>query len=152
MNLGPFHAVYYLSAALLPAGNPFVLTDARIEINGVNYSSVFRKVTLAASVDFIDATILGDTWRSRNVTLVDWSATFEGLCDLTTIDAAAFAALGTAATCKIRPISAAITATNPEYNGPGLLDSFSTFGTAVGEIAPVMLAVKGTAPLVRSTS
>lgn len=152
MTVRPFHAVYYLMAAVQPAGNPFVLIDARIEINGVNYSSVFRKVTLTASVDYIDSTILGDTWRSRKVTMLDWSATFEGLCDLTTIDAAAFAALGTAATCKIRPTSAAITATNPEYNGPGLLDSFSAFGTTVGEIAPVMLAVKGTAPLVRSTS
>lgn len=152
MTVRPFHAVYYLMAAARPAPNPFVLFDARIEIGGVNYSSVFRKVTLSATVDFTDNTPAGATWRSRRVTLADWSATFEGLCDLTTIDAAAFAALGTATTCKIRPTSAAINTTNPEYSGPGLLDSYSTLGAQVGELAPVSLAVKGTAPLVRSTT
>lgn len=152
MTVRPFHAVYYLMATVQPAPHPFVLFDARIEINGVNYSSVFRKVTLAASVDFVDITPLGATWRNRKLTLTDWAATFDGLCDATTIDAAAFAALGTAATCKIRPTSAAISPTNPEYSGPALLDTYSGLGAAVGELAVISVAVKGTAPLVRSTS
>lgn len=113
--------------------------DARVEINGVDLSDWVTNVTLPREFEALEDTAMGDTGRSRLAGLEDSTIGINFNQDFaaSAVDATIAAALGTVIVIKVRPTSAAIAATNPEYVGSYLVNQYSPFGNGVGELATV---------------
>lgn len=114
-----------------------VLTDAFVSIAGTDFSAYVKSVTLNYSAEVHDISAMGDTSRARLAGLKDWSADIEFYQDFAdnSIDETLFGLVGTEAAIKIRKSKTdAISATNPEYQGNGIMSTFPILGTAVGEV------------------
>jgi hypothetical protein len=111
--------------------------DGRIEVNAVVLSSYNRGFTLPIEYDELDDTAMGDDGRSRIAGLEDGSLSASWNQDFaaSAVDATIAAARGTVVECKMRPTSAAIGATNPEYVGSYLVSKYSPFASSVGDLA-----------------
>ena len=131
-----------------------VITDAHIEINSVDESEHIDSITLQTSAEIQQSTAFGDDWHTRVGGLKDFSLGFDFNNDFSSagFDSRMFALLGESASVKIRPTSAAVSATNPEYRGNAILDSYPPFGTAVGELVEGSTNMVGNGPLTRHTS
>ncbi|MGN9802066.1 radical SAM protein [Micromonospora sp. L32] len=115
----------------------FALVDARVEINSVLMSSWVTSVQLPQEFEALEDTAMGDTARSRIAGLEDSTITINFNDDFAAgaVDATLWAARKTVVVIKVRPTSAAISATNPEYVGSFLVNQLSPFGSGVGELA-----------------
>lgn len=111
--------------------------DGRIEVNSVVLSAFNRGFTLPIEYDELDDTAMGDVARSRLAGLEDGSLSASWNQDFaaSATDATIAAARGTVVVCKMRPTSAAIGATNPEYVGSYLVSKYSPFAAQVGDLA-----------------
>jgi hypothetical protein len=113
--------------------------DARVEVNSVDLSDWVTGVTLPIEFEALEDTAMGDIARSRlkglgdSTLQINWNQDFAA----GSVDATIYAAVaaGTPVVVKVRPTSAAIAATNPEYVGSYLPNSYSPFGASVGELA-----------------
>lgn len=132
----------------------FVFTDARVEINSVALSDHVRKVTLSPSADAQESTAMGATYRAKLGGLKDWKVELEFNQDYaaSNVDATLFALLGSTTTVKIRPTSAAIGSTNPEYSGTALLTEYTPMDGSVGDLATATASFEGAGTLSRATS
>jgi hypothetical protein len=132
----------------------FVFTDGFVSIAAVTLSTSGRSATLQYQAEQQDDTAFADTTRSRLGGLKDWSIDLEFNQDHAAgnVDATIFALVGTVVTVEIRPTSAARSTTNPGYNGPGLVTSYSPVGGAVGETAKARVQIAAAGTLLRSTA
>jgi len=115
----------------------FAANDVRIEINSVDLSDWVTSVQLPIEFDALEDTAFGDTARSRIAGLEDGTITINFNDDFAaaSVDATIWAARKTATVVKVRPTSAAIFTTNPEYVGSYLVAQVNPFGSSVGELA-----------------
>lgn len=120
------------------------LLDARIEINSVVMSSFGRSVTLPMEYEALEDTAFGDTGRSRVAGLFDSTIGMEFNQDFaaSATDITLYTAYATKApvVVKVRPTSASISATNPEYVGSYLPNQHQPFGNGVGDLATVSVS------------
>lgn len=138
----------------------FVLTDARIAINGTDLSDHGNQVSISYEAETQDDTAFGDDTRSNAGGLKNWSASVTFLQDFASgeVDATLFPLVGTAVTVSFRGTSGAKSTTNPDYGDgttTGLIQSYSPFGNSVGDMATASLEIVpgGSSPdLVRATS
>ncbi|MCI0689693.1 MAG: hypothetical protein L0Y54_21025, partial [Sporichthyaceae bacterium] len=95
----------------------------------------------------------GDVYRSRIGGLKTWSISLEFNADFAAgaVDATLFPLLGTTTTVKVRPTTAAISATNPEYSGSVLVTQVNPLGNSVGDLATVSVSWPGAGALARAT-
>lgn len=113
-------------------------TDARVEINAVDLSDFVTSVELPVEFEALEDTAMGDTARSRIAGLEDGTISLTFNQDFVSgPDATIWPLMGTVVTIKVRPTAAAISATNPEYSGDYLINQWSPFANAVGELAQV---------------
>src|SRR5688572_12985767 len=121
----------------------FVFTDARVEINSVVLSDHVESVTLEYKSELQDDTNMGDTTRQRLGGLKDWSIQVNFRQDFAAseVDATLFGLVGSTFTVKVRPTSGAISATNPEYSGTGILESYRPIGDGVGSVAAAPVTI-----------
>ena len=112
-------------------------TDARVEVNSVDLSDWVTGVTLPIQFAQLEDTAMGDTGRSRKAGLQDSTIQINLNQDFAAggPDATIAAAHGTTVTIKVRPTSAAVGATNPEYVGDYLIADNNPFGNNVGDLA-----------------
>ncbi len=116
---------------------------------------MIKKVTLKVDVDELEDTAFGDTYKSRiGGGLKDWSVDIEFNQDFAAsqVDATVWPLLGTVTTIKIRPTSAAIAATNPEYSGSVLVKEYAPADGSVGDLAATSVSWPGAGTLSRATS
>jgi hypothetical protein len=132
----------------------FVLTDASVTIGGNDISDHVSSVTINYAAEIQDKTAMGDTARTRLGGLKDWSAEVELQQDFAAsdIDSILFPLVGTQVTVAIKPTSGSVSATNPNYNGNAILESYPPLGNAVGELATTSISLQGDGALTRSTS
>lgn len=132
----------------------FVFTDGRVELNAVNLSSLTRKVTLTPSADAQESTAMGATYRARLGGLKDWKVEIEFNQDYAAslVDVTLFPLLGSTFTVKIRPTTGAISTTNPEYQGTGLLTEYTPIDGSVGDLATAKVSIMGAGTLTRATT
>lgn len=135
----------------------FVLTDAVIDVDGTVLSDRANQVSVTYEAETQDDTAFGHTTRSNAGGLKNWSMEITFLQDFAAaeVDATLFPLVGTTVTVKVKGDSAATSATNPEYSGEGLIQSYSPFGNSVGDQATASCSVVpgGTSPdLARNTS
>ncbi len=133
-----------------------VLKDARVFINAVDLSDHVRQVTLNYKAELQDDTAMGDSGRSRLPGLLDWSADIEFYQDYASgkVDATLFPLIGAAA-FAVRISSdntAAISATNPEYQGNAVLESYPPVTGTIGENMMAPIKLMGVGVLTRDTT
>lgn len=133
-----------------------VLTNARLEVNGVNLSSWTRSVELSIERDAPEQTTMGDTTKRVIAGLMDWSvtATFAQDFGSGAVDATIWSAFsaGTPVTVKVRPTQGAISATNPEYTGNAIIVSYNPVSGGVGDFHETQVEFKAAGALTRATS
>lgn len=132
----------------------FAFIDARVEINAVVMAGFVRSVTLNVEAEDLEDTAFGDTFRSRLGGLKDWSVDIEFNQDFagSAVDVTLFPLLGTVVAVKIRPTTAAIAATNPEYSGNVLVSEYSPLDGSVGDLATTSVSWPGAGALSRAVA
>lgn len=134
----------------------FVLYDAYVTVAGVDLSDHVRSVTVDAGQNMADDTAMGDAFVSNAAGLATWSISVEFLQDYASgkVDATLqpLLGIGTTAALVVRPTSSAVSATNPDYHGTGILESYNPIGGAVGDQAMASATFQSASALSRSTS
>ncbi len=118
-----------------------VLTDPTVTINTVPLTAFTQSVTITYSRELVDITVMAATTRARLGGLFDWSMAFEMTQDFAASgpDVTLFSLVGVSTALKVRVTSGAISATNPEYQGNGLLESYPPLQNTIGELATITL-------------
>lgn len=134
------------------ASFPFI--DCRVELNSVVLTTFVRSATLNTEAEDLEDTAMGDTYRSRIGGLKDWSVDLELNQDFAASapDVTIFSLLGTVVTFKIRPTTAAISATNPEYSGSVLISEYNPLDGSVGDLATTSASWPGSGTLARAVA
>lgn len=132
----------------------FVFTDAHFEINSVDLSDHVRSARLSYEAETQDQTAMGDDTREFVGGLKNWSMEIEFNQDFAAaqVDDTLFPLVGTQTTVLLRPTSAAVGATNPNYTGTGLVASYNPMGGGVGDLAVTSVSIQPAGTLSRATS
>ena len=112
-----------------------VWKDAVVLINAVDLSNDVKSAALNIGSELGDDTAMGDDTRSMLAGLKTWSLDLEFHQDFAAsqVDATLNGLIGAAAfAVSIKPTSASTSATNPNYNGNAVLESYVPMSGAVG--------------------
>lgn len=132
-----------------------VLKDAYLTVNAVDLSDHVKQVTLNYSAESLEDTAMGATTKSRVAGLKDWSLEVEFYQDYAAseVDATLFPLVGAAAfAIVLRPTSAAMGPTNPQFSGNVVLPEYSPVSGSVGELSTVSVTFEADGDLTRATS
>lgn len=136
----------------------FVLMDASVKIGlkdkMVDLSSYVRAVTVTYSVELLDKSAMGTSFRRRIAGLKDWTAAveFNQDYDAGKVDAILFAMIGAESQrIEIKKDSKAVSKENPLYHGDCLLPDYTPITGSVGALAIVSVTFQGDGILKRST-
>jgi len=132
----------------------FVLTDASVTLNSVDLSDHVKSVTINYSADMQEDTAMGDDTHTMLGGLKNWSVDLEFNQDFAAseVDATLFPLVGSTFAVSILPTSASVSATNPNFNGTGILESYPPLGGSVGDLATTSITINAAGTLARSTS
>jgi hypothetical protein len=128
-------------------------TDCHVSLNSKDLSPFVKSVTINYAAEMLDETAMGDTTRINLGGLKNWSIDVEFIQDFGSTpapDVDLFSLVGTTFACVIRPVkSSAKSATNPEYTGTGILESYNPIGNGVGELAMAPITIQSAGTLSR---
>lgn len=133
----------------------FAYKDASVVVNSVDLSDHVRSATVNYEADELDSTAMGDDARERIAGLKSFSIDVEFNQDFAAseVDATLFSLVGAAAfTVTVKPLSDAVSATNPSFSGSCLLTSYSPLSGSVGDLATTSTTFVGSGDLTRATS
>lgn len=133
----------------------FVLKNAYVMINTVDLSDHVESLTLNTTVDAPEDTAMADTSRTRLAGgLEDWNVDIEFHQDFAAaeVDATLDGCLGVSMALKFRPTSGALSATNPEYQGNGIMTAYGPIAGSVGSGAKSGCHFDGNGALVRAVA
>lgn len=135
-------------------GSGFVLKDAYVQIDGVDLSAQVTSVTLNANTETPDSTTMGATARERIHGLVDWSVdvTFKQNFAAGSVDAILSDLIGSSAfPITVRPVASdVVSATNPNYTGQVIMETYQPIQGAVGDLATTTVTFRSAGPLTRA--
>ena len=121
-----------------------VLTDVSVTVNSVDLSSFLTSVTLSTSVDVVETTGMGSAAaKTRLPGLKDNSVTLEFNQDFAaagpeiTINAVGSSLVGTSVPIIIKPVSGAVSATNPSYSFTAVCSEWQNVQGSVGELSTI---------------
>lgn len=129
--------------------------DAFVSINSVDLSDRVQSVTLNYAAEMLDETSMGATTRTNLGGLKNWSIDIEFKQDYASgeVDATLFPLVGTTFTVIVRPVNAGgVGATNPNYTGTGILESYAPMGNSVGDLATAPITIQSAGALSRAVS
>ena len=132
-----------------------VFTDAFVSIDGNDLSDHVKSVSIEYSADMQEITAMGDDTHTMLGGLKNWSMSVEFNQDYAaaSVDAVLFPLVGTSFTVIVRPVaSTAVGATNPNYTGTGLLESYNPIAASVGEVGAASVSIQPGSTLNRATS
>lgn len=129
-------------------------TDGFVSFGAVDISDYVTSITLDYAAEMLDETAMGDTTRINKGGLFNWSATLEMNQDFADnlIDEILFPLVGTTGVLIVRPTSAAVGLSNPNYTGTGIIANYNPFGNGVGDLAKTSVTIQSAGPLTRATS
>lgn len=118
-----------------------VLTDAFIQINGVDLSNHANQVQIEDSADEVEVTGFGSQYKEYNQGLKDATITVTFISNFAaaSVDATLFPLYdaGTAFPVVIRPFSDPVAVNNPQYTMQSIIYGYSPIAGGVGEAANV---------------
>ena len=125
-----------------------------------NISGHVRAVSIAAEADAPEKTPMGSDWRTyQGGGLLNWNMTIEFIQSFSTASAVApgganlWNTLGTTSVSwRVRPTTAAVSASNPEFRGIGLGKTIGPVAGSVGELAMQEMDIQGVSTLTRGTT
>ena len=123
-----------------------VLTDADISINSVSLSDHANSVTINYEVDSVEVTAFGDSGHNFTGGLQNLSVEVALMQDYaaSSVEATIYPLVGTTTTLVIKPLSDAVSTTNPSYTITGaFLASHTPVAGAVGELSMTTLTFTG---------
>ena len=136
-----------------------ILKDCRVEINAVVLSDHCRQVTIEDAAEEVDISgFSANGYREFAQGLSDATVTLEMFQDFAAASAhatlQALKASGGTFTVKIRPTTAAISATNPEFQMTGRLFTYNMLDGGLGSesITPVVIRNASTTGPVYATA
>src|SRR5262245_589377 len=116
-----------------------VLTNCQVWVNTVEFTDHVSSVEISVSKDEIDTTSFNGSGRERKAGLQDNSFTLNFQQDFaaSNVDATLFPLWNneTEFAVAVRPTTAAVSATNPEYYGTCILLEYSPLNGKVGELS-----------------
>lgn len=132
----------------------FVFDNCFFSIGGVDLSDHVRSLTLGYSSELQDKTAMGNNTREMIGGLKDWSVEIEWNQDFAAakVDATLWAMVGESQALIMRPDAGTIGATNPEYTGNGIVESYAPIGGAVGDLATAPTSIRPAGDLARAIS
>jgi hypothetical protein len=123
-----------------------VYTNAYVSINSVDVSAHVKSITLNYEAELLDDTVMGTAGtRSNFPGLKNWSLEVNFLQDYDagSVDATLFALVGAAAfPVAVRAVNSAISTSNPEYQGPAVVESYPPLTGEVGALATATVMFK----------
>ena len=122
----------------------------------VDLSAFCEDVSLSRDIETAEVTTFGDSAKEYITGLTDATISISGKFDAngaSSVDSVLSGILGQAATVtyNYRPNSAAISATNPEYQGEAILTSYEVAGS-VGDAVTFSAELQCTGAITRATS
>lgn len=132
----------------------FVLKDASVTVNSVDLSSYVTSVTLDYKVDAVEATAMGSNGHvyTGGLQANSLSVTFNQDFAATKVAATLDALIGTTTTVVVKPVSGAVSATNPSYTMSNtFLEGTQPVAGAVGDLSSMQVTFNG-GTLVKATS
>lgn len=132
-----------------------VLTNAYISLNSNDLSTYVTSVTLDYSADMPEDTTMGDDTHVMVAGgLKNWSVSLEFNNDYTSasLDSILFPLVGTTFPVILRPDTAVVGVSNPQYTGTGVLESYNPINGAVGDLAKASVTINAAGTLGRATS
>ncbi len=132
-----------------------VFTDAFVSVDGNDISDHVTSVTLEYSADMQEKTAMGDDTHNNIGGLKNWSMSVELNQDYaaSSVDAIMFPLVGTTIPMIVRPVNAGgVSATNPNYTGSGVVESYNPVSASIGELGKASISVQPAGTLSRATS
>lgn len=130
-------------------------TDAFVSLGGTTVSSYVKSVTINYSAEMLDDTAMGDTTRVNLGGLKNWSVDIEfnqSFAD-NELDEILFALVGASTAVIIRPVASSLVgASNPNYTGTGIMESYTPISGAVGDLAPASCTIQSAGTLSRAVA
>ena len=128
--------------------------DAVITINSVVLSDAGNSVAINYEAEVLDETAFGDTTRINKGGLKNWTMElgFHQDYAASEVDITMFAIVGTVVAVSVVVASGGASATNPDYNGNGLITSYTPISGSVGELLPATVSIVSAGNLDRGTS
>lgn len=116
-------------------------SDASFTVNAVDLSNHVRSLTLNYEAEMLDDTVMGTSGtRSNRPGLKNWNIECTFLQDFAagSVDATLFPLIGaTAFPIILRHLSTVVSASNPQYTGNAILESYPPISGDVGAMAEV---------------
>jgi hypothetical protein len=118
-----------------------VLTNPRVTLDGVDLSDHITSLAIFTQYDLVEVTQIGDIAKKMVAGLEDNSITFELQQDFapSEVEDVIWPNRGLRIPCRIRPTTAAISATNPEYRFEVLVSQWSPLSGEVGSLATIQV-------------
>jgi hypothetical protein len=133
----------------------FAFLNAKVVFNSVDLSDHVRACTLNLQGAALDSATMGDSWNENTMGLKSGTVQLEFLDDFAAsqVDATLWGAFntGTAVAVTVKPVNAATSATNPEYQF-NVLPNAHMAGGKLGEMAAVSVTLPITGAVTRATS
>lgn len=132
----------------------FVTTDFSISLDSNDLTSNIASATLEITREEQLTTAFGQTSVTRIGGLQDASLTLEFHQDFGdgAVDSILFPLLGTVVPFEIKPTSSAVGTDNPAYSGNLLIQSYTPFDSATGELATFSITLPVSGDITRATT
>lgn len=130
-----------------------VLTDVFLSLGGNDISDHVKTVTLNLDADPVDATAMGQGWKTEASGLKSGKMTLEVNDDFAAaqIDSILWGLFGTIAAFEVRSTSAAVGPSNPKFTGNVHVQQFAV-GGKVGDLAAKSLSFDTSGAVARATA
>ena len=125
-----------------------VLNNAYVLFASNDISEFVTQIELKTSVDTIDTTQIGAQSRTRQAGVFDNSVTFQfnqdyadnALEELVNGTSMANTTVGTAVAMQIRPVNAAVSASNPKYTFNAIITEWQSVSGELGSLSTVQVS------------
>ena len=128
--------------------------DASVTINGKDLSAFVKSCTINYAAEMLDETTMGATTRINKGGLKTWSIDIEFKQDFGATpapDIDLFSLVGTTFVVIVRPVKGTVVgATNPNFTGTGILESYPPLGGGVGDLAATSITIQSAGALTRA--
>jgi hypothetical protein len=124
-----------------------VLNNAYVLFASNDISEFVTQIELKTSVDIIDTTRIGSQSRTRQAGVFDNSVTFQfnqdyandSLEELVNGTSMANTTVGTTVQMQVRPVNAAVSASNPKYTFNAVITEWQSVSGELGALATVQV-------------
>lgn len=134
-----------------------VVTDAFVSLDGTDVSEWVASLTFEVNVDTQDTTTMGTNgWRDRLGGLKDFSVSIDALTDFAAsqFDSVIWplAIARDPVALIIRPTSAAVGTSNPQFAGNVIVTQYTPLSGGVGSVAGGSFTLEGAGAMTRTTA